>query len=481
MLGKAVFHIDRRIGEGLETTLDHHHQRRLHRIGWDRALDPPPGIWADGPPPPRQGNSIEVLIDGKQVFPTIVDAIKNASSHVHFAGWYLSPDFDLIRNGSALELKQLLEETAERIPVRVLMWAGAPLPWYYPTSRLDVRAKAAELCRHSRVHFAADTKERLLHCHHEKLIVVDDKIAFVNGIEPTTCGGDRFDGNHHRMRGERGWHDVGTRLQGPVVADVAEHFRMRWQEVTSERLSPPSVPDQIGDHEAQIVRTVPEKVYEVLPAGDFSALEAYMRGLRSAQHLIYIENQFLWSHHIVKVLTDKLRNPPSDDFRMVLVLPSRPTTGADDTLGQLAVLVEADVHRRLLAATLWSHSGARTEQIYVHAKVGIIDDQWLTIGSANLNNHSLFNDTEVNVVTVDPEVARSTRLRLWAEHLETSIDNVKGDPAAVIEEQWEPIAEKQLALRSAGRPTTHRLVKLPGVSKRSKRLIGPLQNYLVDG
>jgi phosphatidylserine/phosphatidylglycerophosphate/cardiolipin synthase-like enzyme len=226
---------------------------------------------------------------------------------------------------------------------------------------------------------------------------------------------------------------------------------------------------------------VPEKVYEAMPTGDFSALEAYMRGLRSAQHLIYIENQFLWSHHIVRVLTDKLRNPPSDDFRMVLMLPSRPTTGADDTLGQLAVLVEADVHNRLLATTLWSHSGSRTEQIYVHAKVGIIDDRWLTIGSANLNNHSLFNDTEVNVVTVDPELARSTRLRLWAEHLETSIENVQGDPVAVIEERWEPIAEKQLELRNDGRPTTHRLVKLPRVSKRSKRLIGPLQNYLVDG
>ena len=153
----------------------------------------------------------------------------------------------------------------------------------------------------------------------------------------------------------------------------------------------------------------------------------------------------------------------------------------DDTLGQLAVLLEADVDDRLLAATLWSHAGSRREQIYVHAKVEIVDDYWLSIGSANLNNHSLFNDSEVNVVTCDHDLAQSTRHRLWAEHLETSIDEVRGDPTAIIEERWKPIAEEQLRLREANRPTTHRLVELPGVSKRSKRLIGPIQNLFVDG
>jgi phosphatidylserine/phosphatidylglycerophosphate/cardiolipin synthase-like enzyme len=479
--GKALFHVDRKIGDALEAAVDHHHERRLRKLRWERALRPPPGIWVEGPPPVREGNSIDVLIDGEQAFPAIADAIRNASSHVHFAGWYMSPDFDLTRNDHSLPLKSLLEETAERVPVRVLMWAGAPVFWYYPTSRLDVRSKAAELCRNSRIHYAADPKERLLHCHHEKIIVVDDDIAFVGGIEPTICGGDRFDGNDHRMRGERGWHDVGTRLRGPIVADVAEHFRMRWQEVAFERLPPARVPPPAGKLRAQLVRTVPEKVYESLPRGDFSITEAYMRGLRSAEHLIYLENQFLWSHHIVQVLADKLRNPPADDFRIVLMLPSRPTTGMDDTMGQLAVLVEADVDDRLLAGTLWAHSGSRTEQIYVHAKVGIVDDEWLTIGSANLNNHSLFNDTEVNVVAWDRDLARSTRLRLWAEHLETSIENVQGDHVEVIDKWWKPVAKHQRELRVSNRPVTHRLVELPGVSKRSKRLIGPLQSFFVDG
>jgi hypothetical protein len=63
--------------------------------------------------------------------------------------------------------------------------------------------------------------------------------------------------------------------------------------------------------ELQIVRTVPEKLYEFAPRGEFRIIEAYLRGLRSAQHLVYLENQFLWSPEIVKILAEKLRRPPA--------------------------------------------------------------------------------------------------------------------------------------------------------------------------
>src|SRR5207237_6299878 len=96
-----------------------------------------------------------------------------------------------------------------------------------------------------------------------------------------------------------------------------------------------------------------------------------------------------------------------------------------------------------------------------HAKIGIADDPWFTLGSANLNEHSLFNDTEVNVVACDPALARGTRLRLWAEHLERSERAVSGDPTKVIDELWRPIAEEQRRLVEAGQPQTHRLSELP--------------------
>jgi phosphatidylserine/phosphatidylglycerophosphate/cardiolipin synthase-like enzyme len=117
----------------------------------------------------------------------------------------------------------------------------------------------------------------------------------------------------------------------------------------------------------------------------------------------------------------------------------------------------------------------------VHAKLAIIDDAWLTIGSANLNEHSLFNDSEMNIVTHDPALARDTRLRLWSEHLETPVADLDRDPIDVIDTIWKPIGKKQLELRTAGQPLTHRLVCLPHVSKRSSRLLGPTTGLIVDG
>jgi phosphatidylserine/phosphatidylglycerophosphate/cardiolipin synthase-like enzyme len=232
----------------------------------------------------------------------------------------------------------------------------------------------------------------------------------------------------------------------------------------------------------QVVRTVPERIYKAVPKGEFSILESYVGALRSAERLIYLENQFLWSPEIVAILQEKLRRPPHDRFRLLLVLPAKPNSGADDTTGQLGTLVEADDGAgRLLACTLYAVAHGVTERVYVHAKVGVVDDRWLTVGSANLNEHSLFNDTEMNVVSHDPALARQTRLRLWSEHLERPISSLEADPATVIDEVWRPLASEQLERRNSGDPLTHRLVRLAHVSKRSKRLLGPLQSLLVDG
>jgi phosphatidylserine/phosphatidylglycerophosphate/cardiolipin synthase-like enzyme len=211
-------------------------------------------------------------------------------------------------------------------------------------------------------------------------------------------------------------------------------------------------------------------------------MEAYLRAIGVAQDFIYLENQFLWSPEIVDALVAKIRNPPSPRFRIVVLLPANANNGQDDTKGQLAVLVDADdTHRHLLATTIRSRTGERDDPLYVHAKVGIVDDRWLTIGSANLNSHSLLNDTEMNVVTDDAELARGTRERLWAEHLEQTMAQVEGvDPITLIDERWRPIATEQLRRREAGQRPSHRLVELPGVSKRSRRLLGPLQELVDD-
>jgi phosphatidylserine/phosphatidylglycerophosphate/cardiolipin synthase-like enzyme len=378
-------------------------------------------------------------------------------------------------------VRNLLAELAERVEVRVLVWAGAPLPLFRP-SRKAVREMRDRLVAGTKIQCGLDAHERPMHCHHEKTIVIDDRVAFVGGIDLTSEAGDRYDSSDHHARATIGWHDAGARIEGPAVMDVAEHFRMRWHEVTGETLPPVSPQQPVGETEIQIVRTVPERIYKAVPNGDFRILESYLRALKAAERFIYLENQFLWSPEIATVLIDKLTNPPSSDFRLVVLLPAKPNNGADDTRGVLGELVEADADKGgLVACTLYAPAGTIHDHVYVHAKIGIVDDRWLTLGSANLNEHSLFNDTEMNIVTHDPELATRTRRRLWAEHLELSLDQLPADPTEAVDHYWKPISAEQLARRNAGQPLTHRLARLPNISKRSGRLLGPLNGLLVDG
>jgi phosphatidylserine/phosphatidylglycerophosphate/cardiolipin synthase-like enzyme len=474
----ALLRLDTSIGDGAERLVRAHHRRRLRSLGWTRALDPAlDGGWPVGEPQPRPGCALEVLIDGEEALPRIADELRRAQSHVHLAGWHFTP---ALRLGDAA-LRDSLAELAERVDVRVLVWAGAPLPLFHP-SRAEVREMRDELTRGTRIQCALDDRERPMHCHHEKLVIVDDRVAFVGGIDLTSFGGDRADTRDHPARGRLGWHDAATRLEGPVVADVAAHFALRWREVTGVTLPRPEPPSPAGDLEVQTVRTVPEKIYRAVPRGEFRILEAYVRALRSARRLVYLESQFLWSPELVEILADKLRRPPEDGFRLVVLLPARPKDGGDETRGQLAVLAEADGGAgRLLACTLFQRGGEGAQAVYVHAKIGIVDDDWLTIGSANLNEHSLFNDTEFNVVCRDAELVRETRLRLWGEHLDRPSAEVTGDPTEVVDTIWKPLADEQLERRRSSAPLTHKLVRLPGVSRRSRRLLGPLQGFVVDG
>lgn len=393
------------------------------------------------------------MVDGADALPALERDIANAKESVLLAGWSFTPSFRLSHGGPTL--RELL---ADATNVRVLAWAGAPLPLFHP-SRKEVSASREQLIKGTRIEMALDDRERPLHCHHEKLAVIDGRVAYVGGIDLTSLGGDRLDTSEHPARGAIGWHDVATRVEGPLVADVANHIAARWREVTGETLSAPN-PTGGGDITAQFVRTVPEHVYEFAPHGDFRILEAYVRALRSAERLIYLESQFLWAPEITAILCAKLLDPPTQEFRIVILLPAHPNNGTDDTRGQLGRLVAADRDHRLLACSLFQPG--RVEQVYVHAKVGVVDDRWLCVGSANLNDHSLFNDTEACLITCDETLARETRLRLWREHAE------REDVDAEV-------------LREIAESGKHRLALLPHVSRRSRAFLGPINGLLVDG
>jgi len=475
--------VDAIVGDGVEAAVRVKHSWRLRRLGWRHALAPPDdGLWASGDPAPRGGCALEVLVDGAHAFAAIAHAIENARDYVHVTGWHVAPYFELVRGTRPGVLGELLADAAERLDVRVLVWAGAPVPAFHPT-RKQVREGVQTLTRDTRIRCETDPREHPFHCHHEKTVIVDGEVAFVGGIDMTDYAGDRFDTSAHPARRRLGWHDVGTRLRGPAVADVDDHFALRWRELTGQQLERPAPPAPAGEHTVQVVRTIADGMYAAVPDGEYRILESYVRAITAARRFIYLENQFLWSPEISRLLADKLRRPPCDEFRIVIVLPARANNGHDDTMGQLGVLAGADDGAgRLLATTIRSRTGERVDRLYVHAKVGIVDDHWLTVGSANLNAHSLLNDTEMNVVADHPELVRATRLRLWSEHLEADAATIAGEePHKIVDDRWRPIAFEQLDRLRAGAPATHRLLALPGVSRRSRRLLGPLVGLVDDG
>src|SRR3954451_2008659 len=314
-----------------------HHRWRLRRLGRLGALAPPDdgSLWCREAPAPREGCSIDVLVDGAHVLAAIAEGLRAARRSVRIAGWHVAPHFALERGEPPTVLRELLAQLVARgVDVRVLLWAGAPFRVFTP-ARAEVRADARELARDTGVRVAVDDHERLLHCHHEKLVVVDEEVAFVGGVDLTDLGGDRWDTGQHPARGRLGWHDAGSRLRGPIVADVAEHFDLRWTAVTGDDRPAVPVPARAGTTTLQLLRTVPERVYDEVRGGAFGVLEGYMRSLRSARELVYLESQFFWLPEVADLLSAKLREPPSDRFRVILLLPSKPNNGQEDTRGML--------------------------------------------------------------------------------------------------------------------------------------------------
>ena len=191
------------------------------------------------------------------------------------------------------------------------------------------------LTRRTRIRCKPDPREHPIHCHHEKIVIVDGRVAFVGGIDITDQAGDRYDSSEHPSRRRLGWHDVSRACEGPAVADVDAHFAMRWAEVTGERMTPPRRRPTAGPSTVQVVRTVAEDMYDAVPHGEFRILESYVRALRSARSFVYLENQFLWSPEIVDCWPTSCATRRATSSGSCSSCPRKANNGQDDTRGQL--------------------------------------------------------------------------------------------------------------------------------------------------
>jgi phosphatidylserine/phosphatidylglycerophosphate/cardiolipin synthase-like enzyme len=191
----------------------------------------------------------------------------------------------------------------------------------------------------------------------------------------------------------------------------------------------------------RVARTIPTHTYHFAPEDSIGGIaQLYANALSNVQRFVYLENQYFWTRAFSGIDRPLLGTDRPDMERnlhelaaalqrgatVAMMLPDHPNVGYTFTDAGLTHLLagapEAAAQGRIqtfcLAAAAEGEGAEVYLPIYVHAKVAIIDDLWSTVGSGNLNNRGMRYDTEMNVATLNEELARGLRMLLWAEHLE---------------------------------------------------------------
>jgi len=419
-----------------------------------------------------EGNRVEVLVDGAAYFHRLHDALTSLrpGDCVHFTDWEGDPDELLAGPGTAVG-EVLADRARSGVHVRGLLWRSHPRQAHFSEQQ---NTKLAREVDNAGGEVVLDERVRRGGSHHQKLVLIrratgsDDDVAFVGGID--LCHGRHDDCRHRgdeqpvqldeRYGDHPPWHDLQLQLCGPVVGDVDFTFRERWDDPTPLdhrnpiRMAlravireprrpgplPPLRPDPgpRGPHAVQVLRTYPAKrpPYPFARAGERSVARAYRKAIGRARKLIYVEDQYLWSEVWADAIANALRTQP--DLRVIIVVPRYPERGG--MAGRAESIGRERVIKMLRAA-----GGARVgiydlervdgTPLYVHAKICIIDDVWLEVGSDNLNRRSWTHDSELSCAVLDTTydereprdpagigdrarvLARDTRLRLWREHL----------------------------------------------------------------
>jgi phospholipase D1/2 len=291
-----------------------------------------------------------------------------------------------------------------------------------------------------RIRFAVDGAHPTGAVHHQKIIAIDDVVAFCGGIDLTIGRWDtseHLDDNSLRTAyGPR--HEVAAVVDGTAARALGEVARRRWQGATGRELEqlevanspwPRGLEPHLRNVDVGIARTIP-----ALPDNDEAReVEALnLAAIGVARRTIYLENQYLASRTLVEALIRRLQEP--DGPEIVIILPRRSESRLEiqsmDSARSLLIdeLWTADEHGRL--GIYWPVT-ERGTPIYIHSKIFVIDDRLLRIGSSNLNNRSMGFDSECDVaIEADTDSSDNTirdlitafRERLISEHLGVSAD-----------------------------------------------------------
>ncbi|NKN33220.1 VTT domain-containing protein [Marichromatium bheemlicum] len=428
---------------------------------------------------------ITPLIDGEEYFATLRRTLIAARHQILILGWDLHSQLELVReppdDGLPTRLGELLHALLERTPeleAWILLWDYAPI---YALEREPLLFGIHPWRQHPRLHFALDDTHPVAASHHQKLVVIDETLACCGGFD---LGKWRWDSSAHRAEDARRrdpdgepyppFHDLQLLVDGESAGALAELARARWARLGTT----PPVPSPPPDHcpwpagvEARfhrqrcaIARTQPTQ-----PERNEHAVreveQLYLALFARAERLIYVENQYLTSTILCSALCERLDEPQGPE--VVIVLPRE--TGAwleQHTMDilrarQLERLRAADRHDRL---RVYAPEVPGLEQgcLMVHAKLAIVDDRWLRIGSANLSNRSMGLDTECDLcIEAEGEAAHTALVALRRE----LIGNLLGcTPRQLAEAEADAggLIGAIDAIRAQATPEQHTLVPLTG-------------------
>jgi phospholipase D1/2 len=393
----------------------------------------------------ERAERLAFLVDAADYFTAFRQAVLEARHSVMILGWDVDSRVRLTPDPQPPDgcpptllafLNAVLRDRPE-LQVHVLAWDFSMI---YAFEREMLPSYKFGWRGHRRLHFALDSSA-LGVSHHQKIVVVDDRVAFAGGLDLTIR---RWDTSEHRPRDPRRVdprgeiyspiHDVQVAVEGPVAAALGDLARERWRRATGQRLetAPDSgdpwprglVPD-LGDVVVGVARTAP-------PVREVAALT--LEAIAAARRLIFVENQYLTSASVGEALAHRLAEPEGPE--VVLVLP-RVESGwlEQSSMGilrarLLARLASQDRFGRLHVL----HPAIAGAGMNVHSKVLVVDDRFLKVGSANLSNRSMSLDSECDLAIEGDDERTSTaiarfRCRLVAEHLGVAPERVEEETA----------------------------------------------------
>jgi phosphatidylserine/phosphatidylglycerophosphate/cardiolipin synthase-like enzyme len=430
-----------------------------------------------------------VVVDAAAYFHFVREAMEAAEHRILLIGW----DFDVRTplepddHGRGETLGQFMLRIAKAKSSRdiaILKWSfGALKQWVRPSAAIMLIRWA----RTRSIRYRFDSAHPAGCSHHQKIVVIDDNFAVCGGIDMSSARWDTCD-HDDEQPGRRlpngnpypPWHDATMLLDGSAAGALAELGRDRWHRATGKKMVavgpcpehwPDDIPAMFTDVDIAITRTR-AAWQDVEEIREIEAL--YIDMIAAARHFIYFENQYLTSGKIAAAIAARMAE--EDPPEIVVVMPRT----ADGWLEQRAMdaarvrlaraIGKVDCRNRFRIYVPVTAGGA---DIYVHAKVAVLDDRLLRVGSSNMNNRSLGLDSECDVVIdaalpanagCGPRIA-DIRTRLMAEHLGVDGEHV----ASVFAETGSLIATID-RLNGAGRHLDLLDLEKPG----------PLDKFIAD-